>query len=77
MALPRQEYWSGLSFSSQSDLPHPGIEPISLALAGRFLTTEPHAKPSLGWCWEGTDGFWSPQVLTRNLLDVLWQFSKY
>ena len=28
----RQEYWSGLPFSSPGDLPHPGIEPRSLAL---------------------------------------------
>ena len=27
------------------DLPGPGIEPESLALAGRFFTTEPPGKP--------------------------------
>ena len=41
------------------DLPHPGIEPMSLAsssLAGGFFTTEPHGKPlevsihSMDWC---------------------------
>ena len=39
-----QEYWSGLPFPPQGDLPNPGIEPtspVSLALAGRFFTTEP------------------------------------
>ena len=40
MRLPRQEYWSGLPFPSPGDLPDPGIEPVSPALAGRFLTTE-------------------------------------
>jgi len=38
----RQEYWSGLPFSSPGDLPNPGIEPgsrASLALVGRFFTT--------------------------------------
>ena len=25
MGLPKQEYWSGLSFPSPGDLPHPGI----------------------------------------------------
>ena len=38
----RQEYWSGLSCPPSGDLPHPGIEPMSLkspALAGRFFTT--------------------------------------
>ena len=29
------------------DLPQPGLEPVSPALAGGFLTTEPPGKPSL------------------------------
>ena len=37
----RQEYWSGLPFPFPGDLPSPGIEPTSLALAGRFFTIEP------------------------------------
>ena len=28
------------------DLPRPGLEPVSLALAGRFATTAPPGKPS-------------------------------
>ena len=39
MGFSRQEYWSGLSFLSPGDLPAPGIEPVSPALAGRFFTT--------------------------------------
>ena len=31
MRFSRQEYWSGLPFSSPGDLPNPGIEPVSLA----------------------------------------------
>ena len=31
----------GLPFHSPGDLPHPGIEPTSPALAGRFFATEP------------------------------------
>ena len=38
MGFPRQEYWSGLPFPSAGDLPNPGIEPESPALAGRFFT---------------------------------------
>ena len=38
--LPRQEYWSGLPFPPPGDLPDPGIEPMSSALAGGFVTTE-------------------------------------
>ena len=34
MGLPRQEYWSGLPFPSPGDLPRPGIESVSPALAG-------------------------------------------
>ena len=30
MGFSRQEYWSGLPFSSPGDLPHPGTEPTSL-----------------------------------------------
>ena len=36
----RQEYWSGLPFSSPGDLPCPEIEPVSPALAGGFFTAE-------------------------------------
>ena len=37
MGFSRQEYWSGLPFPPPGDLPDPGIEPASLALAGRFV----------------------------------------
>ena len=45
MGFPRQEYWSGLSFSSPGDLLNPGIKPSSPALAGGFFTTHPPEKP--------------------------------
>ena len=41
----RQGYWSGLPFSSPGDIPDPGIEPASPALAGRFFTTAVPGKP--------------------------------
>ena len=44
MGFPRQEYWSELPFFYPGDLPDPGIKPMSLALAGRFFTTEPPGK---------------------------------
>ena len=43
----RQEYCSGLPFPPLGDLPNPGIEPDSPALAGGFFTTEPHGKTML------------------------------
>ena len=46
MGFSRQEYYSGLPFPSPRDLPDPGIELVSPALAGRFFTTEPPGKPS-------------------------------
>ena len=45
IAFPRQEYWNGLPFPSPGDLPDLGKEPLSLALAGRFFTTESPGKP--------------------------------
>ena len=42
MGFSKQEYWSGLPFSSPADLPNLGIEtvsPVVSALAGRFFTT--------------------------------------
>ena len=35
----RQEYWSGLPCPLTGDLPDPGIEPVSPALASGFFTT--------------------------------------
>ena len=45
VGFSRQEYWSGLPFPPPGDLPDPGIEPRSPAVAGRFFTTEPPGKP--------------------------------
>ena len=42
MGFSRQEYWSGLPCPPPGDLPHPGIESLSLmspALTGKFFTT--------------------------------------
>ena len=47
MEFPRQEYWSGLLFSSPGDLPNPGIESRSPALWVDSLTSEPPGKPLL------------------------------
>ena len=49
MGFSRQEYWRGLPFPPPGDLPDPGIKPaslVSLALAGRFFTTELPGKPT-------------------------------
>ena len=45
MGFSRQEYWSGLPFSSPGDLPDPGIKPGSLALQADASPSEPQGKP--------------------------------
>ena len=45
MGFSRQEYWSGLSYPSPGDIPDPGIEPRSPALADGVFTTEPPGEP--------------------------------
>ena len=41
IGFSRQEYWSGLPFSSPGDLPDPGIEPRSPTLQAEALTSDP------------------------------------
>ena len=45
MEFSRQEYWSGLPFSSPGDLPDPGIEPGSPTLRVDTLPSEPPGNP--------------------------------
>ena len=41
MEFSRPQYWSGFPFPPPGDLPDPGIQPKSPALANRFFTTMP------------------------------------
>ena len=56
MGFSRQEYWSGLPFPSLGDLPHPGIKPMSPALAGGFFTTALPGKPQYKVKWTSKQG---------------------
>ena len=49
MEFSRQEYWSGLPFSTPGDLPGPGIKTASLCLqhCKWILTTEPPVNPHM------------------------------
>ena len=47
MGFLRQEYWSGLPFLSPGDLPDPGMELKSPALADGFFTMEPPGEALL------------------------------
>ena len=44
IGFSRQEYWSGLPFPSQGDLPDPGIKPTSSAVAGGFSNLLSHQR---------------------------------
>ena len=66
MGLPSQEYWSELPFPSPGDLPKPGIEPKSLALASRFFTTGP---PRLYFHFTG--GKWSHREVRLSWVQVM------
>ena len=66
MGLSRQENCGGLPFPSPGDIPHPGIEPVSLvspALAGGFFTTST--------TWEGHSDvvFLINLILPRSLFN--------
>ena len=53
MGFSRKEYWSGVPFPPPGDLPNPGIEPVSSALAGGFFIAEPpcvYTIPKLALC---------------------------
>ena len=45
MGFLGQEYWSGLPFPSQGNLPDPGIKPRSPALQVDSSPSEPPGKP--------------------------------
>ena len=47
MEIPRQEYWSGLPFSTPEDLSDPGIKLESPELADELFTAMPPGKPIL------------------------------
>ena len=52
LGFPRQEYYSGLPFPPAADLPDPGFNLMSTALAGGFFTTEIKGKPA--WIYSRT-----------------------
>ena len=45
MGFPRQEYWSGLPFSSPRERPDPGIKPVSPALHTDCLPPSHQGSP--------------------------------
>ena len=53
MGFSRKECWSGMPFPPPGDIPNPGIEPVSSALAGGVFTAKPpciYTIPKLALC---------------------------
>ena len=63
----RQEYWSGLPFSSPGDLPNPEIKPASPAWQADSLPLSPlpQTEHNLGGYWRQV---WGPHQVKFNLL---------
>ena len=67
MEFSKQEYCSGLPFTSPGAIPNPGIEPMYHALAGGFFTTDPPVKPKcLSRFTEGTRPRYSMESASRS-----------
>ena len=49
MGFSRQDYWSGLPFSSPGDLSDPGIKPRSPPLQADSLSSEPSEFTAMAW----------------------------
>ena len=75
MGFPRQEYWNWLPFPSPGDLPNPGIEPASPALAGGFFASASSLHSYLCIIISGVykiTGFYLNDSLILNLLLWCW-----
>ena len=72
MGFLRQKYLSGLPCPPSGDLPHPGIEPRSLALQAHSLPTEPpRMEPESLRSFTLTSGFFT----TRTTKKACWKFN--
>ena len=69
MGFSRQEYWSGLPFSSPGDLPHPGIELGSPALQADDLLTE-LLMMYLADISKSLESRWPPRAVSSPLTEV-------
>ena len=69
MGFRRWEYWSGLPFPSPGNLPILGIKSTTPALADRFFTTEPPARPSV--CFRLNQNSLSPSSYPPSFLHFI------
>jgi hypothetical protein len=70
MEVSRQVYWSGLPLPTPGDLPDPGIEHTSPALAGGFFTTAPSGKAKFKAIWYQLVPYWDSSTEDQNLLEM-------
>ena len=54
------------------DLPRPGLEPVSPALAGRFSTTAPPGKPQIMWFLSFPLLIWCITLIDLRILHHPW-----
>ena len=63
--------WIAITFSS--DLPDPGVKPVSAALAGAFFATDPPGKPQSTTFWGKSELRWlSLFILSQRSQLELW-----
>ena len=67
--ISQTRYWSGSPFPSPGDLPHPGIEPTSPALAGSSLPLSHQGGPNVASIKTQKDRFWRMSSLVST-----WEF---
>ena len=68
--ISQEEYWNGLPFPTLGVLPHPGIESVSPALAGRFLITVPSRHPQDFFMKCHVTTVWSDRFIQDYFEDV-------
>ena len=72
MGFSRQEHWSGLPFPTPGDLPSPGVESASLALASRFFTTVLSGKTLITTEWY-LKHLRPQELFVEALITLLWE----
>ena len=79
MEFSRQEYWSGLPCPPPGDLPNPGMEPVSPALAAMLFTTIATWEALMKYTQSQKQGILTSQLfpsrIVVQLLSRVWLFT--
>ena len=78
----RQEYWSGMPYPIPGDLPDPGINTASLALAGELFTAVPPGKSPYYYTWSLSKGqevicICVYAIKFQSLFPVIWTLKEF